>query len=146
MQHPVGARQKIPHTPSSGRASDGEKREREERRARAKALFSLLFYLAPRPHLGNASGSVGIAAALCSIASIAGLAGQNSALTGNVLGIAGVTYGLVAPSAFQRRSACSAMSGPWRTACVTATGGPAPPALVGDGADAASVARVVRRA
>ena len=44
-------------------------------------------------------GFVGIAAAVCSIAAIAGLADQKSARTGNVLGIAGVTYGLAATTA-----------------------------------------------
>ena len=47
---------------------------------------------------------MGIAAALCSIASIAGLAGQNSALTGNVLGIAGVIYGLASVAHVVRRA------------------------------------------
>lgn len=50
-------------------------------------------------NLENVSGSVGIAAAVCSIAAIAGLADQKSARTGNVLGIAGVTYGLAATAA-----------------------------------------------
>jgi len=50
-------------------------------------------------HLENVSGSVGIAAAVCAISAIAGLADQKSARTGNVLGIAGVTYGLAATAA-----------------------------------------------
>lgn len=47
----------------------------------------------------SVSGSVGIAAAICSIAAIAGLADQKSARTGNVLGAAGVTFGLAATAA-----------------------------------------------
>lgn len=50
-------------------------------------------------HVENVSGSVAIAAAICCISAIAGLADQKSARTGNVLGIAGVTYGLAATAA-----------------------------------------------
>ncbi|KAL7511555.1 hypothetical protein ACHAXN_008664 [Cyclotella atomus] len=45
-------------------------------------------------NLESVSGSVGIASAICCIAAIAGLADQKTARTGNVLGIAGVTFGL----------------------------------------------------
>ncbi|KAL7451758.1 hypothetical protein ACHAWC_003560, partial [Mediolabrus comicus] len=45
-------------------------------------------------NLENVSSSVAIAAAICCIAAIAGLADQKSARTGNVLGIAGVSFGL----------------------------------------------------
>jgi len=47
----------------------------------------------------SVSGSVAIAAAVCCIAAIAGLADQKSARTGNVLGAAGVTFGLAATAA-----------------------------------------------
>mmetsp|Transcript_30063 Transcript_30063/g.46103 ORF Transcript_30063/g.46103 Transcript_30063/m.46103 type:complete len:1120 (-) Transcript_30063:54-3413(-) len=46
--------------------------------------------------LGSVSGTVGIASAICCIAAIAGLANQESARTGNVLGMAGVAFGLAA--------------------------------------------------
>ena len=50
-------------------------------------------------HLETVSGSVGIAAAVCCISAIAALADQKSARAGNVLGVAGVTYGLAATAA-----------------------------------------------
>jgi len=50
-------------------------------------------------NLENVSGSVAIAAAVCAISAIAGLADQRSARTGNFLGMAGVTYGLAATAA-----------------------------------------------
>lgn len=50
-------------------------------------------------NLDTVSGSVAIAAAICSIGAIAGLADQKTAQTGNVLGIAGVTFGLAATAA-----------------------------------------------
>mmetsp|Transcript_17373 Transcript_17373/g.36636 ORF Transcript_17373/g.36636 Transcript_17373/m.36636 type:complete len:1122 (+) Transcript_17373:235-3600(+) len=50
-------------------------------------------------NLENVSGSVAIAAAVCSIAAIAGLADQKSARTGNILGVAGVSFGLAATTA-----------------------------------------------
>lgn len=56
-------------------------------------------YLLGAENFENVSGSVAIAAAICSIAAIAGLADQKSARTGNVLGIAGVTFGLAATTA-----------------------------------------------
>ena len=46
--------------------------------------------------LGLMSGTVAIASAICCIAAIAGLANQDSARTGNVLGMAGVSLGLAA--------------------------------------------------
>jgi NAD(P) transhydrogenase len=46
--------------------------------------------------LENVSGVVGIAASICCIAAIAGLANQKTARTGNLLGMAGVTFGLAA--------------------------------------------------
>lgn len=49
--------------------------------------------------LANVSGSVGIASAICCIAAIAGLANQESARTGNILGVAGVAFGLSATTA-----------------------------------------------
>jgi len=45
-------------------------------------------------NLEHVSGTVSIAAAICCIAAIAGLADQKTARTGNVLGIAGVSFGL----------------------------------------------------
>jgi len=45
-------------------------------------------------NLDNVSGTVSVAAAICCIAAIAGLADQKTARTGNVLGIAGVSFGL----------------------------------------------------
>jgi len=42
----------------------------------------------------SVSGTVGIASAICCIAAIAGLANQETARTGNILGIAGVAFGL----------------------------------------------------
>ncbi|EJK75371.1 hypothetical protein THAOC_02906 [Thalassiosira oceanica] len=50
-------------------------------------------------NLDTMSGSVAIAAAICSIGAIAGLADQKTARTGNVLGVAGVTFGLAATAA-----------------------------------------------
>lgn len=53
-------------------------------------------------HLGdlsNMSGSVGIASAICCIAAIAGLANQETARTGNVLGMAGVAFGIASTTA-----------------------------------------------
>ena len=44
--------------------------------------------------LSNVSGMVSIASAICCIAAIAGLANQETARTGNILGIAGVSFGL----------------------------------------------------
>jgi NAD(P) transhydrogenase len=44
--------------------------------------------------LSNVSGVVSIASAVCCISAIAGLANQETARTGNILGIAGVTFGL----------------------------------------------------
>lgn len=49
--------------------------------------------------LSNISGSVGIASAICCIAAIAGLANQETARTGNVLGMAGVAFGLASTTA-----------------------------------------------
>ncbi|KAL7482879.1 hypothetical protein ACHAW6_008531 [Cyclotella cf. meneghiniana] len=50
-------------------------------------------------NLNSVSGSVAIASAVCCIAAIAGLADQKTARTGNVLGIAGVTFGLASTAA-----------------------------------------------
>lgn len=50
-------------------------------------------------NLENVSGVVGIAASICCIAAIAGLANQKTARTGNLLGMAGVTFGLAATAA-----------------------------------------------
>jgi NAD(P) transhydrogenase len=47
-------------------------------------------------NLGLVSGTVGIAASICCIAAIAGLAHQKTARTGNFLGMAGVAFGLAA--------------------------------------------------
>lgn len=44
--------------------------------------------------LSNVSGTIGVASAICCIAAIAGLANQDTARTGNVLGVAGVAFGL----------------------------------------------------
>lgn len=49
--------------------------------------------------LGIMSGTVAIAAAICCIASIAGLSDQKTARTGNVLGMTGVAFGLAATTA-----------------------------------------------
>jgi len=49
--------------------------------------------------LGNVSGAVSIASAICCIAAIAGLANQNTARTGNVLGMTGVALGLASTTA-----------------------------------------------
>lgn len=49
--------------------------------------------------VGVISGSVGIASAICCIAAIAGLANQDTARTGNVLGMAGVGFGLASTAA-----------------------------------------------
>lgn len=58
--------------------------------------------------LGTVSGSVGIASAICCIAGIAGLANQESARTGNVLGMAGVGFGLAATTADMSLAGASA--------------------------------------
>jgi len=58
--------------------------------------------------LGTVSGSVGIASAICCIAGIAGLADQKSARTGNVLGMAGVGFGLAATTADMSLAGASA--------------------------------------
>ena len=50
-------------------------------------------------NLGLVSGTVAIAASICCIAAIAGLAHQKTARTGNVLGMAGVAFGLAATTA-----------------------------------------------
>ena len=44
--------------------------------------------------VSNVSGAVAIASSICCIAAIAGLANQETARTGNVLGMAGVAFGL----------------------------------------------------
>jgi len=49
--------------------------------------------------LSNVSGAVGIASAVCCIAAIAGLANQETARTGNLLGMAGVAFGLASTTA-----------------------------------------------
>lgn len=49
--------------------------------------------------LGTMSGTIAIASAICCIAGIAGLSNQESARTGNILGVAGVTFGLAATTA-----------------------------------------------
>lgn len=49
--------------------------------------------------LSNISGSIGIASAICCIAAIAGLANQETARTGNLLGMAGVAFGLASTTA-----------------------------------------------
>ena len=49
--------------------------------------------------LSNMAGSVSIASAISCIAAIACLANQESARTGNVLGIAGVLFGLASTTA-----------------------------------------------
>jgi len=50
-------------------------------------------------NFGSVSGAVGIASSISCIAAIAGLANQNTARTGNLLGMAGVTFGLAATAA-----------------------------------------------
>lgn len=50
-------------------------------------------------NLGLVAGTVGIAASICCISAIAGLAHQKTARTGNVLGMAGVAFGLAATTA-----------------------------------------------
>lgn len=50
-------------------------------------------------NLESVAGVVGIAASICCIAAIAGLANQSTARTGNLLGMAGVTFGLAATAA-----------------------------------------------
>mmetsp|Transcript_20785 Transcript_20785/g.43716 ORF Transcript_20785/g.43716 Transcript_20785/m.43716 type:complete len:1142 (+) Transcript_20785:166-3591(+) len=50
-------------------------------------------------NIENVSGSVAIASAICCIAAIAGLADQKTARTGNILGIAGVSFGLASTAA-----------------------------------------------
>jgi len=49
--------------------------------------------------LANVSGTVGVSAAICCIAAIAGLANQETARTGNILGVAGVAFGLASTTA-----------------------------------------------
>lgn len=49
--------------------------------------------------LGNVAGTVAIASSVCCIAAIAGLAHQKTARTGNVLGMAGVGFGLASTAA-----------------------------------------------
>lgn len=49
--------------------------------------------------LANVSGTVGVASAICCIAAIAGLANQETARTGNILGVAGVAFGLASTTA-----------------------------------------------
>jgi H+-translocating NAD(P) transhydrogenase len=49
--------------------------------------------------VGTVAGAVAIASAICCIAGIAGLADQKTARTGNVLSMAGVTFGLAATTA-----------------------------------------------
>jgi NAD(P) transhydrogenase len=49
--------------------------------------------------LANVSGSVGVASAVCCIAAIAGLANQETARSGNLLGVAGVAFGLASTTA-----------------------------------------------
>jgi len=49
--------------------------------------------------LANVSGTVGVASAICCIAAIAGLANQKTARTGNILGVAGVAFGLASTTA-----------------------------------------------
>eukprot|EP00545_Synedropsis_sp_CCMP1620_P013199 CAMPEP_0119004496 /NCGR_PEP_ID=MMETSP1176-20130426/1171_1 /TAXON_ID=265551 /ORGANISM="Synedropsis recta cf, Strain CCMP1620" /LENGTH=1177 /DNA_ID=CAMNT_0006956203 /DNA_START=406 /DNA_END=3939 /DNA_ORIENTATION=- len=56
-------------------------------------------YFGSDANLGTVSGSAGIASSICCIAAIAGLANQKTARTGNVLGMAGVTFGLAATAA-----------------------------------------------
>lgn len=58
--------------------------------------------------VGIMSGSVAIASAICCIAAIAGLANQESARTGNVLGMAGVGFGLAATTADMSAAGASA--------------------------------------
>ncbi|ACI65927.1 predicted protein [Phaeodactylum tricornutum CCAP 1055/1] len=73
-------------------------------------------------NLDTMTGTVGIASAICCIAAIAGLANQETARTGNVLGMAGVTFGLAAatgemavaeaaPAAFQQVGLLGALGG-----------------------------------
>ena len=50
-------------------------------------------------NLGTMAGAAAIASAICCIASIAGLADQETARTGNVLGMAGVGFGLASTTA-----------------------------------------------
>lgn len=50
-------------------------------------------------NLGIMSGAVGIVSAICCIAGIAGLSNQNTARTGNVLGMTGVGFGLASTAA-----------------------------------------------
>jgi NAD(P) transhydrogenase len=50
-------------------------------------------------NLGIMSGTVAIASAICCIVAIAGLSDQNTARTGNVLGMTGVAFGLAATTA-----------------------------------------------
>lgn len=54
------------------------------------------------------AGTTAIAAALCCIAGIAALANQDTARTGNVLGMAGVTFGLAATAADMATAEASA--------------------------------------
>lgn len=61
-------------------------------------------------NLTNTAGTVGIASAVCCIAAIAGLANQSTARSGNVLGIAGVTFGLSTTLADMYLSGASAVT------------------------------------
>ena len=58
--------------------------------------------------LSVVSGSVGIASAICCIAGIAGLANQETARTGNILGMAGVGFGLASTTADMSLAGASA--------------------------------------
>jgi len=49
--------------------------------------------------LSNVAGTVAVASAICCISAIAGLANQETARTGNILGMAGVAFGLAATTA-----------------------------------------------
>eukprot|EP00979_Chaetoceros_neogracilis_P009732 scaffold2196_cov259-Chaetoceros_neogracile.AAC.7 len=49
--------------------------------------------------LDNVSSTVGVASAICCIAAIAGLANQETARTGNILGVTGVAFGLASTTA-----------------------------------------------
>lgn len=56
-------------------------------------------YLLNANNFDSISGCVSIAAAVCCISAIASLADQKSARTGNILGIAGVSFGMAATAA-----------------------------------------------
>lgn len=49
--------------------------------------------------LSNVSSTVGVASAICCISAIAGLANQETARTGNILGVTGVAFGLASTTA-----------------------------------------------